>query len=146
MQDNNLDLGKNYLQDLATQLNTIFDLAPGKHEIRIIGRWHEVHICSETRQKCLLEEKGDRAQGYSIGLASSTNEAMQIITSHFSVDKQPLHNCFIVTNTVADDFTLSMKRGKIGSKWFDNMAYFLTKATDIVAINSIVIDIENIIA
>lgn len=147
MQAPNLELNGKFMenkqmQDMATQLDTIFTVAPGKHEIRIIGRWHEVAYQGKKITKCFLEEKGERAQGFSIGLASSTKEAVQIIANHFNVDNQPLHNCFIVTNTVSDDFNLSLKKGKIGSNWFSDMAFFLTKATDIVAINSIIIDID----
>jgi len=147
MQDKNLEPSifntkDNQMKDLTTQLDTIFLLAPGKHEIRIIGRWYEVSVLGKKMTKCLLDQTGDRAAAYSIGLASSTKEAITMITQHFAMDQQELHNCFIVTNTVADDFSLEMKKRKIGSKWFSNITSFCTKAADIVAINSLIIDID----
>lgn len=135
-------LEKKVLQnEMAMQLETIFSLAPGRHELRIIGRWYERTVKGNTAIACMLEKEGDRALGYSLGLASSAQEAMQKIAAHFAVDCQPTHNVFAVTNSVDDDFELAMKPLKIGKKW-TSISYFCTKAMNICSLNSIIIDID----
>lgn len=133
---------KNISVDMKEQLDKVFLFAPGKHEIRIIGRWYNQIFQGQTKKTCLLESSGSRAAAFSLGLATSTQHAIDMIYNHFAVDGEEPHNCFIVTNSVADDYSQEMKKRKIGSFWFPNTSYICVKANDVAAINSIIIDID----
>lgn len=122
--------------DLAKQLEIIYSLAPGKHEIRVIGRYYKTVLDGKEIEKVWTKDDGD-VKVYGLELAESPKAAIEKIYSHF----QSVHNCYVVTNRVADDFCLERKKAKIGNTW-TSILPFCTKTGDIAAICSLVIDLD----
>lgn len=134
-------IGKKNMQGLIAQLDAIFTLAPGKHEIHVLGL-----IEKQIFQGNVFYKHGKHL---AIGLPSNTKEAIDCIVNFFaSFESQGngwencVHNLCIRTNSVAENFTLPFfyRDIGVGAKKFSATA--VTKDENICAINSFVIDID----
>jgi hypothetical protein len=127
------------LADTARQLETIFSLSPGPHELRVIGRHFHISLDGKRLERVLLSGNGDPA-AFSIGCPRSVGEAIRDIQEHFR--DQEAHNVFIVLNRCSDNFTLEYRRQKIGDTWIPKSTSILTKARDVQAIVALAIDLD----
>lgn len=98
-------IGKKNMQGLIAQLDAIFTLAPGKHEIHVLGL-----IEKQIFQGNVFYKHGKHL---AIGLPSNTKEAIDCIVNFFaSFESQGngwencVHNLCIRTNSVTENFTL----------------------------------------
>lgn len=134
-------IGKKNMQGLIAQLDAIFTLAPGKHEIHVLGL-----IEKQIFQGNVFYKHGKHL---AIGLPSNTKEAIDCIVNFFaSFESQGngwencVHNLCIRTNSVTENFILPFFYRDIGVGAKKFSATTVTKDENICAINSFVIDID----
>lgn len=134
-------IGKKYMQGLIDQLDAIFTLAPGKHEIHVLGL-----IEKQIFQGNVFYKHGKHL---AIGLPSNTKEAIDCIVKFFaSFESQGngwencVHNLCVRTNSVTENFMLPFYFRDIGVGEKKYSSTTATKDENICAINSFVIDID----
>jgi replicative DNA helicase len=129
------------LPDLTKQLDLIFQLAPGPHEIRILHRYYTIQLDETNHERILMKANGKDYQNFALGTPQNTQETITLIQKHFT-DYEP-HNCFIISNRVADKFQLKLvEYNKIG--YAKKLVAFspLTEENDIQAICTLPIDLD----